>query len=456
MRGDKAFVIAVASMMAVLAVVFCALPRSRYSELEKRELRRFPPYSGRDLREGVFTAEVSNWFSDSEPFRDAFMTASMQLKSWMAFKPLGNKEAVTFHAPEPEPEMAEGLLLEVEEGDPEVLELTPEAAVKEHRNQRDIQEFHNKVNANAKMENAGVIVMGSAPTARALMAFKNKNKGEAAFAKTVNTYQQVFAPAVKVYCMIIPTAVEYYCPENASSCSEPEFPVLTKLYSLIDTAVQVVDLYMVMGEHLDEEIYLRTDHHWSPLGAYYAARQFAEVAGVKVPELAAFDRHCIEGYVGSMYGFSKDINVKKSPEDFVYYTPKEGEYATTYVKYQLDKDYQIVKEERPSQGDFFVKVSSPGAAYCTFMGTDSRITKVVTEVDNHRRLLILKDSFGNAIPGYLFGSFEEIHVIDFRYFTHNIKNYVHEHGITDLLMTNNISQVCSGAIGSAYNRFLQQ
>ncbi|MBO4327932.1 MAG: hypothetical protein J5831_00815 [Bacteroidales bacterium] len=450
MRGDKAFVIVVASMMAALVVVFCTLPRSRYSELEKRELRTFPEYSGASLRDGSFTAEVSNWFSDSEPFRDAFMTASMQLKSWMAMKPLGAREAVTFHAPEPTAE---------EEGsDPDALEPTsPTPAVTApKRDQRDIQEYHHNVDANAKMENAGVIVMGTAPNARALMAFKNRNKGEKAFAQTVNTYQRVFAPDVQVYCMIIPTAVEYYCPESARSCSDPEFPILTALYSLIDTAVQVVDLYMVMGEHVDEDIYFRTDHHWSPLGAYYAARQFAEVAGVEVPDLADFEPHAIEGYVGSMYGFSKDINVKKSPETFVYYTPKEVAYSTTYVKYQLDKDYQIVKEERPSQGDFFVKVSSPGAAYCTFMGTDSRITKVETEVDNHRRLLILKDSFGNALPGYLFGSFEEIHVIDFRYFTHNLKKYVHEHGITDLLMTNNISQVCSGAIGSAYNRFLQQ
>lgn len=453
MRGDRAFVILVASMMAVFAVVFCALPRSTYSELEKRELRQFPPFSGQALSQGTFTAEVSNWFSDSEPFRDAFMTASMQFKSWMAIKPLGAKEAVTFHAPEPEPELTEERPLEGEETD--LLESAPET-VKAVRDQRDIQQFHNDVNVNAKMENAGVIVMGSAPTARALMAFKNKNKGEKAFAKTVNNYQRLFAPAVQVYCMIIPTAVEYYCPENARSCTDPEFPLMKELYSLIDTMVQVVDLYMVMGEHLDEDIYLRTDHHWSPLGAYYAARQFAEVAGVPVPDLSEFDRHTVEGYVGSMYGFSKDINVKKSPEDFVYYTPKEGNYSTTYVKYQLDQDYKIVAEEPPHQGDFFVKVANPGAAYCVFMGSDARITQVCTWVDNHRRLLILKDSFGNAIPGYLFGSFEEIHVIDFRYFTHDLKAYVKEHGITDLLMVNNLPQVCSGAIGAAYQRFLNQ
>ena len=423
-------------MMTAFAVVFCTLPRSTYSELERRDLLRFPEFSWQRLGEGDFTQSVSNWFSDSEPFRDVLMRGSMELKSWMAFK---TRDAVTFHAAQEEP-MAE-------------VETLAEADVL--GDQRDIEEFHNDVNANAKMENAGVIVVGNAPDARALMAFKNKNKGEKSFAKVVNTYQTTFGPEVNVYCMIIPTAVEYYCPVNARNCTDPEFPVLTELYALVDSAVQVVDLYRVLGEHVDEDIYLRTDHHWSPLGAYYAARQFARVAGVEVPDLKDFEADTIKEYVGSMYGFSKDVNVKKSPEDFVFYKPLDVEYETTYIRYDLDEDYQIIGEGKPHQGEFFVKTSGTGSAYCTFMGSDARITQVKTDADCPRRLLVLKDSFGNAIPGYLFGSFEEIHVIDFRYFTYNIKNYVDEHGITDILITNNISHVCSGAAGSAYKRFLK-
>lgn len=444
MRKDKAFVLVVTVLMAAFVLVFWAWPRSTYSELEKRDLRQFPEFSWRSLCDGSFTADVSNWFSDSEPFRDVFMQGSMQLKSWMALKLSPAEEKVTFHASSPEEE------IEVMEEDTIMPENTGLVA-----DQRAIQEYHNKTNAKAKMDNSGVIVIGSAPSARALMAFKNKNGGEKSFAKVVNLYQETFGPEVGVYCMVIPTAVEYYCPENARSCSQVEFPVLSDLYAQIDSAVHVVDLYMVLGTHVDEDIYLRTDHHWSPLGAYYAARQFAQVAGVKVPDLEDFDRHCLEGYVGSMYGYSRDIAVKKSPEDFVYYTPRGVDYATTYRVYTLDKEYQIVSEKKPHQGDFFVAVSGTSSAYCTFMGSDARITQVKTDSDCPRRLLILKDSFGNALPGYLFGSFEEIHIVDFRYFTYNVKDYVSENGITDILMVNNISQVCSGAIGAAYKQFLR-
>jgi hypothetical protein len=90
------------------------------------------------------------------------------------------------------------------------------------------------------------------------------------------------------------------------------------------------------------------------------------------------------------------------------------------------------------------------------MGGDSKITQVRTSTDNGRRMLLIKDSFGNAIPGYLFFSFEEIHVIDARYFTRNIVQYVKENGITDLVFGNNVSFASAGSTLSAYNRFLTQ
>ena len=90
------------------------------------------------------------------------------------------------------------------------------------------------------------------------------------------------------------------------------------------------------------------------------------------------------------------------------------------------------------------------------MGGDSKITQVRTSTNNGRRMLLLKDSFGNALPGYLFYSFEEIHVVDVRYFTRNIVEYVKEHGITDLILGNNVAFASAGTTLNAYSRFLTQ
>lgn len=123
----------------------------------------------------------------------------------------------------------------------------------------------------------------------------------------------------------------------------------------------------------------------------------------------------------------------------------------------MDKNYHVTSVSKPYKSIFFYHYKDgSGGAYCTFMGSDMRITQVRTAIKNHRRLMILKDSFGNAIPGYLFYSFEEIHVVDYRYFGRNMKKYVEENKITDILFANNIFNAYSPKIYKRYLNFLTQ
>ena len=80
----------------------------------------------------------------------------------------------------------------------------------------------------------------------------------------------------------------------------------------------------------------------------------------------------------------------------------------------------------------------------------------MTSTKNGRRLLIIKDSYGNALPGYLFYSFEEIHVIDFRYFPGNVVKYINSNGITDLLFAHCISLAYSAKTGQGILRMLNR
>ena len=219
--------------------------------------------------------------------------------------------------------------------------------------------------------------------------------------------------------------------------------------------MRAVDIYSVLAQHTDEPIYLRTDHHWAPLGAYYAAQEFARVAGVPFGDLSRYEEHVVHRFVGSMYGYSQNVAVKKAPEDFVYHIPTEVEYTTTYVNYTLDEEFHVTGESRPYKSKYFFSFKDgSGAAYTTFMGGDIKLTKVETSTHNGRRLLVFKDSFGNAVPGYLFYSFEEIHVADFRYFTKDVVSYVDENHITDILFANNITNTCVNYTYSRYRKFL--
>lgn len=430
----KIYLAIIAAAFVALAVTLNFLPRSTYSEVEKRDLMRFPRFSWDALYHGDLTDSISLWYSDSEPFRDRFMSASVSFKDLIAItQPGSGGQTIKFHAAEPEPESAPG-----------------------SNDEREIGEYKNKVtaNAHAKIAHAGILVVGSEGNARALMAYGGGEKSASSYADIANKYKQTF-PDVNIYCMIIPTAIEFYCPDGAKGSSKSQRAAIQYAYSRLRDDVKAVDIYTELGRHADEDIYLRTDHHWSPLGGFYAARKFAQVAGVPFKELTSYERHVVHGFVGTMYGYSKDITVKNSPEDFVYYIPKGIDYSTNYIDYTIDKDFKVTGEKPPRNGIFFVKhPDGSSGAYCTFMGGDAKIVKVTTGTKNGRRLIILKDSFGNTLPGYLFYSFEQIHVIDNRYFTKNMKRYVRDNKITDIVFANNTYSAC--VVASDYQRFLTQ
>ncbi len=438
MKYSIIYITIVSTAFAAMTIVFATFPRSTYSELEKRELATFPEWSTEALFSGQFTKDVSAWFSDSEPYRDFFMTQSMKIKDYMKISL--SDEDITIHASEDAAPTADV--------DPE--EAAADSVIKGRQRKNAAEE-------NAKIANRGIIVVGKGENVRALMAYGGSGKYGKYYADAANKYKEVFGDAVNVYCMPIPTAIEFYCPEKVKKHTNPQLPTIKAVFEALQPTVKAVNIHAALAGHTDEDIYLRTDHHWAPLGGYYAAREFAQVAGVPFKDLSSYEQRVVHGYVGSMYGYSKDISVKNAPEDFVYHIPRNIEYTTTYIDFKLDKDYKVIGTGHPHSGQYFMHYKDgSGGAYCTFMGSDAKVTQVRTNTGNGRRVMILKDSFGNTIPGYLFYSFEEVHVVDFRYFTLNMKEYVKENKITDILFANNIFNVCSPGTAAKYVKFLNQ
>ena len=433
------YVIVVTLVVAAFCVVFNLFPRSTVSELEGRELATFPTFSWEKFWSGKYMSEISSWYSDSEPYRDHFMTLSMEVDKAQKLNLFSKEEdTITFIA-----------------GDEETV--AKDTAEKDEITQAAADSLQMAIEAKSKIANSGIVLVGSEPNVRALMAYQGSPTSCNRLAEMANRYKRTFGDGVNVYCMIIPMAVEFYCPEKAKSKMKSQLATITEAYSKLDSTVVAVDVYTPLQKHRHENIYLRTDHHWSPRGGYYAAKALAEAAGLPFNDLSHYDEHVITGYVGSMYRYSKDISVKRSPEDFYYYKPRDVEYKTTYINYAIDQSYNVTGESAPVSGNYFYTFKNgSGNAYCTFMGGDSKITQVRTSTNNGRRLIIVKDSFGNVIPGYLFYSFEEIHVIDLRYFTRNIVKYAKENKITDFVLAHNVMFASAGTTLSAYSRFLTQ
>lgn len=310
--------------------------------------------------------------------------------------------------------------------------------------------------ATARRSPKGILVIGEGKNLMACEPFNGSAANARAYAEIANKYHTALGDSVTVWCMPIPTAAAFYLPDGIAGGSAATHTYLKNMFEALAPSVKGIDLFAVLAPHAAEHIYSRTDHHWQPLGAYYAAQALAENAGVGFLPLADYDTHVQERFIGSWLKFSGDERFRNAPERFVWHTPREIDVTTTYTNFTADKSKpKGLAISKPVKGSFFVKTSG-SMIYCTFMGGDSKLTKIETPTKNGRKALIFKDSFGNPIPAYLFGSFEEIHVVDFRYFPYNIVDYVRDNGITDVVFANNVVHSSTQGTRNKYLRFLTQ
>lgn len=246
------------------------------------------------------------------------------------------------------------------------------------------------------------------------------------YAESVNKFAEDLEGIAKVYSMVAPTNSEFYCPPGYEDINYPQLDDISYIADNLSSKVTNVDCYSVLKQHVNDDIYFRTDHHWKVIGAYYAAGQFAKAADVPFAELNEqnFEKKEIEGFIGSLYGTTGNENLRTDPDDFVYYVP-----ANDFKCYYYDMAYNL-----DGRYPFFIPQDGKNA-FGTFMGSDKKIVRVETDVKNGRKLMVIKDSYGNLeIPFYM-NSFEEIYVTDVRFFDLNAIDFIKREGITDVLFT---------------------
>ena len=117
---------------------------------------------------------------------------------------------------------------------------------------------------------------------RAVEPFGGSYENGQLFARYLNRYRHFLGDDINIYNMIIPTAAAYYMPEKyEDQYGGKQLDKIDYVYEWLD-GVTPVDIYDITAEHKndEEEIYFRTEHHWTQYGAYWAAKKFAEIANV--------------------------------------------------------------------------------------------------------------------------------------------------------------------------------
>ena len=227
--------------------------------------------------------------------------------------------------------------------------------------------------------------------------------------------------SVPVYFGLIPSAAEIWkdrLPEGAPTADEKS--IIHSLY--FSTGASTVDLYSALAAHSGEDIYYRTDHHWTSLGAFYGANAICEAMGLEPLNLDDYQKVTVtDQFNGTSFSTS---GVRWLPPDTIdTYVPDEGIKVTSWFK------------GAPEPGSLYVdSYLDVKDKYSYFLGGRQPLCVVEKEGSTGPKVLLVRDSYSDSLTPFLTDRFSEIHLIDPRDNLSSIKGYVEEHNIDTVIV----------------------
>ncbi len=202
---------------------------------------------------------------------------------------------------------------------------------------------------------------------------------------------------------------------------------LQQIREMTGESVHDINVTDVLKKHADENIYYKTDHHWTSLGARYAFDTVAEAMGIENVE-TEYNIHTVasdfQGTLASKSGYhgSKDV-------------------IEVYEAANIEPDYIVnyVEENEKSTSIYDSACLKEKDKYTVFFGGNHSRIDIGTTQPERKNLLLFKDSYANCFVQFLLPYYQNIIMIDARYFYDNVDSLIQNYGITDILFLYNVN-----------------
>lgn len=216
--------------------------------------------------------------------------------------------------------------------------------------------------------------------------------------------------------MLVPSSADLlagFLPEGALT---PDYDYMYKKVSTLDTG-RSINLREKLSADAEKNYY-KTDHHWTTDGAAIAYKVYCESRGI---EAKTFDRRELTSdFLGTAH--SKVLDSSARPEQMVYYVENSSRnYTVTADGKTLD--FGIYDDSKLSTKD----------KYAYFLGGNyGRLD--IENCGGKGHLLIVKDSFANCLIPFLLPHFEQVTVIDPRFFIGSVSEIIKTEAVTETLV----------------------
>ncbi len=394
-----------------------------FSETEKRQLKTKPKFTISGFLDGNYFNSFREYYADTFPGREDMMGDNTKLNKFYYYSGLfgGNSEQLVINFDSNAAQHGQSLK------DPDATTPSGETTPTEQEDTPKVTE------PQAAVEQLGnVIVVGD----RAMDVPYGDNTKIKRYAQAVNGLANLMGSGVKTWSMPVPNAAEFYAGSSWNTGHYSQKAMFQTLQENLASNVTYVDAYSEIAKHTDEYIYFRTDHHWTHLGAYYAYTALGKAAGFTAPARTDFATGQWENFVGSMYtyiaNYPQAAVLKENPDTVHYWKPNAD--CTTYY-------YSDTKlSDGVLMGTICKIREEVENKYLTFMGGDHPVTIVTTDTEGPC-IMVIKESYGNALISWLTNNYSKIILIDPReYFDKrsdiDLKAFAESQGVNELLVIN--------------------
>jgi hypothetical protein len=382
------------AVLILCAILFFAVPKINISQMENRKLTPFPLYSWQNLEDGSYLDSIDLYVADHFPFRDRWVDLVDQYRNAGGIKD------------------GEIAIIENDNFSMESTDTTKLDSV-------DLNIVQDSIKLdNAKLGSAkGLMIYDG----MGIQIFGGSNKYSKLFASVINDYRSTFDSSINIYYMGIPAHGEYYMPDDYKK-GNSESKNIAFTASLLNPSIKSVFIADYIKQHRDEYIFFNTDHHWTDLGSYYAYQKFCETAAMKANPIENYDVEYRGRFLGSLYQLTRDQRLKEKGDSLIIH-----KIRNKYTMKVLDNPKNYTKG---SAGQMYYKWNN---SYGCYISGDLPFERFDSDVKNNRRLLVIKNSFGNALIPHLVQNFETVFVVDYRYFEGSVYDLVMNQNVTDIL-----------------------